>query len=122
MFFAVQAYVAAASLEIINFVEHYGLARTELAPGRYERTTHLHSWNSSYLISNLMLFQLQRHSDHHEYARRRYQALLHHDDSPQLPGGYPVMYLLALCPPLWRRVIDPRVAHFRARMREAVAT
>jgi alkane 1-monooxygenase len=113
LFFLAQSAIAAMSLEIINFVEHYGLERREIAPGRYERTTHLHSWNSSYLISNLILFQLQRHSDHHEHARRRYQALLHHDDSPQLPGGYPVMYLLALCPPLWRRVIHPRVARQR---------
>jgi alkane 1-monooxygenase len=107
-FFVVQGLGAALSLEIINYVEHYGLERRQV-DGRYERTTHLHSWNSAYRLSNLMLFQLQRHSDHHETARRRYQALLHHDDSPQLPGGYPAMFLLALLPPLWRRVIDPRV-------------
>jgi alkane 1-monooxygenase len=107
-FFVVQGLGAALSLEIINYVEHYGLER-RLVDGRYERTTHLHSWNSAYRLSNLMLFQLQRHSDHHETARRRYQALLHHDDSPQLPGGYPAMFVLALVPPLWRRVIDPRV-------------
>ncbi len=83
-----------------------------LADGRYERTTHLHSWNSDYLISNLLLFHLQRHSDHHETPRRRYQNLLHHADSPQLPGGYAAMFLLALCPPLWFRIVDPRVRAF----------
>ncbi|HET9485352.1 MAG TPA: fatty acid desaturase, partial [Xanthomonadales bacterium] len=114
-FFAAQGLVAAASLEIINYVEHYGLERRELAPGRHERTTHLHSWNSNYLLTNLMLFQLQRHSDHHESAQRRYQALVHHADSPQLPGGYAAMYVLALVPPLWRRIIDPRVRAFRER-------
>lgn len=113
-FFVAQGLVAALTLEIINYVEHYGLERRRLANGRYERTTHLHSWNSNYLLSNLMLFQLQRHSDHHENARRRYQALVHHADSPQLPGGYSAMLLLALVPPLWRRIIDPRVAAFRA--------
>jgi alkane 1-monooxygenase len=66
------------------------------------------------MLSNLLLFQLQRHSDHHETARRRYQALLHHADSPQLPGGYATMFLLALVPPLWFRIIDPRIADFRA--------
>jgi len=114
-YFFAQGAVAAVTLEIINYVEHYGLERRRLADGRYERTTHLHSWNSNYLLTNLMLFQLQRHSDHHETARRRYQALRHYDASPQLPGGYPAMLLLALVPPLWKRVIDPRVAQFRAR-------
>jgi alkane 1-monooxygenase len=113
-YFVVQGFLAACSLEIINYIEHYGLERARLADGRYERTTHLHSWNSDYLLSNLLLFHLQRHSDHHETARRRYQSLLHHPDSPQLPGGYASMFLLALCPPLWFRIIDPRVRAFRA--------
>jgi alkane 1-monooxygenase len=109
VFFLVQGVFAACSLEIINYIEHYGLERRRLADGRYERTTHLHSWNSDFLLSNLLLFHLQRHSDHHETPRRRYQALLHHADSPQLPGGYASMFVLALLPPLWFRVMDPRV-------------
>jgi alkane 1-monooxygenase len=110
-FFVLQGLGAAISLEIINYIEHYGLER-RMVNGRYERTTHLHSWNSNYLLSNLLLFQLQRHSDHHANARRRYQALMHHNDSPQLPGGYAAMFVLALVPPLWHRVIDPRVRAF----------
>ena len=108
-FFLMQGVFAACSLEIINYVEHYGLERRRLADGRYERTTHLHSWNSDALLSNLLLFHLQRHSDHHETPRRRYQSLLHHADSPQLPAGYATMFVLALCPPLWFRVVNPRV-------------
>jgi alkane 1-monooxygenase len=114
----VQGFVAACSLEIINYIEHYGLERRKLADDRYERTTHLHSWNSDYLISNLLLFHLQRHSDHHETARRRYQVLLHHPDSPQLPGGYAAMFLLALCPPLWFRWVNPRVQAFKQTLSE----
>ncbi len=113
-FFVVQGFFASCSLEIINYIEHYGLERQRLPDGRYERTTHLHSWNSDYLISNLLLFHLQRHSDHHETPRRRYQSLLHHADSPQLPGGYAAMFLLALCPPLWFRIVDPRVRAFHS--------
>ena len=113
VFFLVQGFVAACALEIINYIEHYGLERARGIDGRYERTTHLHSWNSDYLLSNLFLFHLQRHSDHHEAPRRRYQALLHHTDSPQLPGGYAAMFVLALCPPLWFRIVDPRVRAFR---------
>lgn len=117
-YFLAQGFFAACSLEIINYIEHYGLERKRTADGRYERTTHLHSWNSDYLLSNWLLFHLQRHSDHHETPRRRYQALLHHADSPQLPGGYAAMFLLALCPPLWFRMVDPRVEAFKARRAE----
>ncbi len=112
-FFLLQGLFAAGSLEIINYIEHYGLERRRLEDGRYERTTHLHSWNSDYALSNLMLFQLQRHSDHHAFPKRRYAILRHHEDSPQLPGGYSAMFVLALCPPLWRRIINPRVQAFR---------
>jgi alkane 1-monooxygenase len=115
-FFLLQGLFAAVSLEIINYIEHYGLERRRLGNGRYERPSHLHSWNSGYRLSNAMLFQLQRHSDHHETPRRRYAALLHHDDSPQLPGGYASMFLLALVPPLWFALIDPRVRGLRARL------
>jgi alkane 1-monooxygenase len=108
-FFFAQSIVAFLTLEVINYIEHYGLERKQLADGRYERTTHLHSWNSSYLLTNLMLFQLQRHSDHHENPKRRYQALKHYEASPQLPGGYAAMFLLALVPPLWFAVMNPRV-------------
>lgn len=112
-FFLAQGLVAATTLEIINYVEHYGLQRQRLASGRYERVTHMHSWNAPQRMTNWLLFNLQRHSDHHANARRRYQALLHHDDSPQLPAGYASMLLLALVPPLWRRVMDPRVRRAR---------
>jgi alkane 1-monooxygenase len=110
LFFLAQGLCAAGALEVINYIEHYGLQRDRGADGRYERTTHLHSWNSDYSLSNLMLFQLQRHSDHHAFPKRRYPILRHQPDAPQLPGGYSAMFVLALCPPLWRRVIDPRVA------------
>jgi alkane 1-monooxygenase len=114
VFFLLQGLFAAGSLEIINYIEHYGLERRRGDDGRYERTTHLHSWNSDFSLSNLMLFQLQRHSDHHAFPKRRYAILRHHADSPQLPGGYSAMFVLSLCPPLWHRMIDPRVLAFRA--------
>ena len=113
-FFLLQGLFAAGSLEIINYIEHYGLERRRGADGRYERTTHLHSWNSDYALSNLLLFQLQRHSDHHAFPKRRYAILRHHADSPQLPGGYAAMFVLALLPPLWHRVMDPRARACRS--------
>jgi len=112
--FVLQGLIAACALEIINYVEHYGLERRRLADGRYERTTHLHSWNADFTLTNLLLFHLQRHSDHHAHASRRYQVLLHHPDSPQLPAGYATMFVLALLPPLWFRIMHPRLAQWRA--------
>jgi len=104
-----QALVAFSLLEVVNYVEHYGLLRARRASGRYERVAPHHSWNSSERLSNWLLFNLQRHSDHHANPRRRYQMLRHMPDAPQLPTGYAGMLLLALLPPLWRRVMDPRV-------------
>lgn len=108
-FFAGQAAVAVVHLEMVNYVEHYGLRRATNAAGRTERVTPMHSWNSAYFLSNAWLFQLQRHSDHHAHAARPYWELEHHEAAPQLPGGYGAMMMLALVPPLWRTVIDPRI-------------
>lgn len=117
IYFLGTCFVAFTLLEIINYIEHYGLHRQKMENGRYERVTPEHSWNSNYLISNLYLFHLQRHSDHHANAIRRYQSLKSYDYSPQLPAGYATMSLLALIPPIWRKVMNPRVeAYYEGRM------
>jgi len=108
-FMLVQAAFAYSLLSAANYVEHYGMLRQRLPDGRYERPAPRHSWNSNRVVSNLLLYQLQRHSDHHAFPARRYQSLRHFDEAPQLPTGYFGMFLLALVPPLWRRVMDPRV-------------
>jgi alkane 1-monooxygenase len=109
IFFFAQSIFAFTLLELVNYVEHYGIMRRELTPGRYERVNPLHSWNASQLISNFFLFQLQRHSDHHANAIKRYQVLNHYDESPQLPFGYPTMVLLAAVPPLWFACMNKRL-------------
>ncbi len=96
-------------LEVVNYLEHYGLLRQKRADGRYERCLPEHSWNSNNVASNVLLYHLQRHSDHHANPTRRYQALRHVDEAPQLPTGYAGMIVLAWFPPLWRRVMDPRL-------------
>lgn len=108
VFFLGQAVVAFCELEVINYVEHYGLER-RLIHGRYERVSEAHSWNSSYRLMNWFLLNLARHADHHAHAARRYQELRHTDVAPQLPGGYAAMVVLALMPPLWFRAIHPRL-------------
>jgi alkane 1-monooxygenase len=110
---ALQAVVGFSLLEVVNYLEHYGLLRQKREDGRYERCQPEHSWNSNNVSSNILLYHLQRHSDHHANPVRRYQALRHFDEAPELPSGYATMILLAYFPPLWRRVMDKRVlAHY----------
>jgi alkane 1-monooxygenase len=116
LFFLAQSAVAITFLETINYIEHYGLERRLVRPGVYERVTSLHSWNAAHRLTNALLFNLQRHSDHHVWPTRPYYKLRHHPESPQLPTGYAGMALLAMFPPLWRRIMDPRVAAHRARL------
>jgi alkane 1-monooxygenase len=108
-FLVIQAVFGFSLLEVVNYLEHYGLLRQQRDDGRYERCTPRHSWNSNHLASNLVLYQLERHSDHHAHPTRRYQTLRHFDESPQLPSGYGLMLGLAYIPPIWRRVMDKRV-------------
>jgi alkane 1-monooxygenase len=109
LFFFAQSIFAFSLLEIVNYIEHYGIVRKEVAPGQYERVNPMHSWNSNHRLSNFFLFQLQRHSDHHANAIKRYQVLKHYDESPQLPSGYPAMIMLAAFPPLWFKWMNPKL-------------
>jgi alkane 1-monooxygenase len=119
-FLVAQALFGISLLEVVNYLEHYGLLRQRLPDGRYERVQPTHSWNSNNTVTNLLLYQLQRHSDHHANPTRRYQSLRHFDESPQLPSGYATLIPLAYVPALWFRVMDPRVvAHYRGDLRRA---
>ena len=108
LFLLVHHAVAWWQLTSANYVEHYGLKRARRADGRYERCLPHHSWNSNHIASNLLLFHLERHSDHHAHPQRRYQSLRDFPDLPRLPSGYFGMFLLAYVPPLWFRVMDQR--------------
>ncbi len=92
-----------------NYIEHYGLLRAKQADGKYERCQPHHSWNANHKYSNLLLFHLQRHSDHHANPTRRYQSLRHFEDLPQLPVGYYGMYVVAYIPWLWFKILDARL-------------
>ena len=108
-FLLIHNVVAYWQLTSANYIEHYGLLREKGENGRYERCAPHHSWNSNHVVSNLVLFHLERHSDHHANPLRRYQSLRHFDDLPTLPNGYFGCYLLAYFPPLWFRVMDKRL-------------
>ena len=105
----VVGFISFLFLETINYIEHYGLVREKTKSGRYERVQTKHSWNSNHLIGRIVLYELTRHSDHHFIASKKYQVLEHKDESPQLPFGYPTCILLAMFPPLWFHLMNPRV-------------
>ncbi len=96
-------------LETVNYIEHYGLLRSKLPSGRYERVKEVHSWNSNHVIGRIVLYELTRHSDHHYKTSKKYQILDCHDDSPQMPYGYPTSMVLAMLPPLWFAVMNKRI-------------
>lgn len=113
--FLFQAGVAVWQLELVNYIEHYGLTRRHMGEGKYEHVLPRHSWNAAHRASNWLLINLQRHSDHHYKPDRRFPLLQTYgaDDAPQLPYGYPLMTMAAMVPPIWRRVMNPRVREWR---------
>jgi len=116
-----QSFVAFSLLEIINYIEHYGLERkirstnnnNNNQKNEYEPVSPMHSWNANARITNFFLFKLQRHSDHHAYAARRYQTLRSFSEAPQMPTGYGGMLILALIPPAWFWIMDKRVQEWQ---------
>lgn len=109
LYFTLTALVGILLLETVNYIEHYGLVRKQKDTGKYERPLPHHSWNSNHVIGRLLLFELSRHSDHHYQASRKYQILRHHENSPQMPTGYPGMIVMALFPPLWFKIMHRQI-------------
>lgn len=115
--FFVQCFMAVYQLEAVNYVEHYGLTRKYLGGGKFEHVQPHHSWNAAHKVSNWMLINLQRHSDHHFRPDRRFPLLQHYswNEAPQLPHSYPAMVAVALNPPLWFWIMNRRVDKWRAK-------
>ena len=109
IYFLFTAVMGFLLLETVNYIEHYGLQRKININGKYERVQPFHSWNSNHPIGRIMLFELSRHSDHHFNASRKYQILKNHENSPEMPTGYPGMMILSLFPPLWFYVMNKRI-------------
>ena len=109
LFAVLAAIVGFLLLETVNYIEHYGLLRKKKESGRYVRVKEIHSWNSNHVIGRILLYELTRHSDHHYRSSKKYQVLECHENSPQLPYGYPTSMVLALFPPLWFAIMNKRV-------------
>jgi alkane 1-monooxygenase len=109
IYYFIAAGIGILLLETVNYIEHYGLRRKQAGQNSYERAMPAHSWNSDHVIGRLMLFELSRHSDHHYLSSRKYQVLRHHEESPQMPTGYPGMMILSLIPPAWFYIMNRRI-------------
>ena len=103
------------TLETVNYIEHYGLQRDKLPSGKYETVQPWHSWNSNHDMGRIYLYELTRHSDHHFKANRKYQILRHFNEAPQLPLGYPGSMIMSMIPPLWFKVMNPRIKSLKSR-------
>lgn len=110
--FIIAAFVGILLLETVNYIEHYGLSRSQSNEKQFERVQPHHSWNSNHIIGRLMLFELSRHSDHHYLASRKFQILRSFDNAPQMPTGYPGMILLSLFPPLWFKIMHGQIKKY----------
>ncbi len=111
-YYIITALLGILVLETVNYIEHYGLERKININGKYERIMPYHSWNSNHPIGRIMLFELSRHSDHHFNSLRKYQILKNHENSPEMPTGYPGMMILSLFPPLWFYVMHKKIRSF----------
>nr|WP_321233954.1 alkane 1-monooxygenase [uncultured Psychroserpens sp.] len=109
LFAFTSAIIGILLLESVNYIEHYGLIRLKTKSGRYERVKEMHSWNSNHVIGRIVLYELTRHSDHHYKSSKKYQVLDCHDESPQMPFGYPTSMVIAMVPPLWFAIMNKRL-------------
>ncbi len=119
LFWVLASAFAILELEIINYIEHYGLQRRRKADGRYEAVEPRHSWNANTALVNAFLLNLQRHSDHHAHGAKPYVGLGSVGSAPQMPAGYGAMVMLALVPALWRSVMDPRLDQYQEKYQDS---
>lgn len=104
MFHLIICVLTKIALEVLNYVEHYGLIRKPDQPVQPR-----HSWNCNHVVSGIFTYNLTRHSHHHADAQAPYQSLTCHPEQPEMPGGLMTAYISTLIPPLWRKIITPKL-------------
>ena len=102
--FTVIGLFAKALLEIVNYMEHYGMVRLPDQPVQPR-----HSWNTNSLVTSWSMFNLSRHSHHHAQGEVPYQDLMPLPDAPVMVGGYLTTIIVTLCPPLWHYLMIPKL-------------
>jgi len=115
LIYLVYSALAICSLEMIQYMSHYGLKRKNLPGGGYAKMQRLHSWNSNGGLTDLLSVSIQKHSAHHEMPSEYFSALDIDQGSSLLPFSYYLMFAVALFPPLWFKIMDPRVEDVMAR-------
>lgn len=103
-FFVLCALWGKALLEIVNYMEHYGMVRHPHTPVQPR-----HSWNTNKRISSWSMFNLTRHSHHHAQGEVPYQDLKPFPDAPMMINGYLTTILVAMIPPIWHVKMTPKV-------------
>jgi len=114
LFFLMQSVIAIMYLDVINYLQHYGLTRQLGSGGRPEPVQDHHSWTAAMFLDDLLLLNLTRHAHHHSQPQHPYQLLTDSPDAPRYPYSYGVMTMLLLVPALFRRVVHPCLDEFEA--------
>ena len=117
VFWLLQSLIGILQLDLINYLQHYGLRRKRSADGRYESVNVHHAWSVGQVILDLALFNLLRHGEHHAHSQRLYPTLRHYDNGPQYPYSYTTMHLLALVPALFQRIVHPHLDRLESQQR-----
>lgn len=105
--YLISAAFSKALFETVNYIQHYGLVRTEGAP-----VLPRHSWDCSTRASSYFLFNLTRHAHHHADANVEYWKLEYSPEAVAMKYGYMATMLLAMVPPAWRRLTEPQLRHW----------
>ncbi|MDC0662668.1 alkane 1-monooxygenase [Marinobacter sp. SS21] len=104
LYFVACAVWGKALLEIVNYMEHYGMVRNPKTPVQPR-----HSWNTNKRISSWTMFNLTRHSHHHAQGEVPYQDLKPFPEAPMMISGYLTTIVIAMIPPLWHKLMTPKV-------------
>ena len=108
IFIFFHAFVSITLLELVNYIQHYGLTRKK-ENGKYEKFSDHHSWNSRHISANWSTFNLGLHNEHHKSAGKHYPLLSQEEKILEMPSNYSIMLIMALIPPLWFYVMNPKL-------------
>ncbi len=108
VFVIFHSFVSITLLELVNYIQHYGLER-KMQNGKYERFTDHHSWNSRHISANWSTFNLGLHAEHHLSASKPYPLLSQEEKVIEMPANYSIMLIMALIPPLWFFIMNRKI-------------
>ncbi|MGH1537962.1 MAG: fatty acid desaturase [Gammaproteobacteria bacterium] len=97
--------ISAFELEVLNYLEHYGLIREKGQPIDYH-----HSWDvGESPFTQFGFIEIGRQADHHDRGETHFWEL-EECDAPDTGYGYYAMLAMLMVPPVWESFIKPRLA------------